>query len=228
MHGADYLCVRHRPDEGEAISIRELPGPAGRLEALLDEPDGAPRAAVVFAHPLPTMGGTMHTKVVFQGAKALTRIGCVVLRFNFRGVGRSDGTWDNGRGELDDYRAATDFLASKYPDLEMWAAGFSFGSYIAMTCGADDERMCALIGIAPPVDRYEFASVKLSAKPKFIIHGERDEIISLKAVREFYARLEEPKELVEIDRAGHLFDGQSQEVGDALEDLLGGFSCRTP
>jgi alpha/beta superfamily hydrolase len=208
--------------------IRELPGPAGRLEALLDEPDGAPRAAVVFAHPLPTRGGTMHTKVVFQSAKALTRIGCVVLRFNFRGVGRSDGTWDNGRGELDDYRAATDFLASKYPDLEMWAVGFSFGSYIAMTCGADDERMCALIGIAPPVDRYEFASVKLSAKPKFIIHGERDELISLKAVREFYARLEEPKELVEIDRAGHLFDGQSQEVGDALEDLLGDFSCRTP
>jgi alpha/beta superfamily hydrolase len=208
--------------------IRELPGLAGRLEALLDEPDGEPRVAVVFAHPLPTMGGTMHTKVVFQSAKALTRIGCVVLRFNFRGVGRSDGTWDNGRGELDDYRAATDFLASKYPDLEMWAAGFSFGSYIAMTCGADDERMCALIGIAPPVDRYEFASVKLSAKPKFIIHGERDEIISLKAVREFYARLEEPKELVEIDRAGHLFDGQAGEVGDALEDLLGDFSCRKP
>jgi alpha/beta superfamily hydrolase len=174
------------------------------------------------------MGGTMHTKVVFQSAKALTRIGCVVLRFNFRGVGRSDGTWDNGRGELDDYRAATDFLASKYPDLEMWAAGFSFGSYIAMTCGADDERICALIGIAPPVDRYEFASVKLSGKPKFIIHGERDEIISLKTVREFYARLEEPKELVEIDRAGHLFDGQAGEVGDALEDLLGDFSCRKP
>jgi alpha/beta superfamily hydrolase len=207
--------------------IRELPGPVGRLEALLDEPDGAPRAAVVFAHPLPTRGGTMHTKVVFQGAKALTRIGCVVLRFNFRGVGLSDGTWDNGRGELDDYRAATNFLAAKYPDLEMWAAGFSFGSYIAMTCGADDERVCALIGIAPPVDRYEFASVKLSAKPKFIIHGERDELISLKTVREFYARLEEPKELVEIDRAGHLFDGQSGEVGDALEDLLAGFSCRT-
>jgi alpha/beta superfamily hydrolase len=207
--------------------IRELPGPVGRLEALLDEPDGAPRAAVVFAHPLPTHGGTMHTKVVFQGAKALARIGCAVLRFNFRGVGRSDGAWDNGRGELDDYRAATDFLAAKYPDLEMWAAGFSFGSYIAMTCGADDDRMCALIGIAPPVDRYEFASVKLSDKPKFIIHGERDELISLRAVREFYARLEEPKELVEIDRAGHLFDGQSSEVGDALEDLLVDFSCRT-
>jgi len=208
--------------------VREIPGPVGPLEALLDTPAGTPRAAVVFAHPLPIEGGTMHTKVVFQGAKALTRIGCVVLRFNFRGVGRSAGQWDKGHGELADFRAAADFLASKYPDLEMWAAGFSFGSYIAMTCGADDARICALIGIAPPVDRYEYASVKLSTKPKFIIHGERDELISLRVVREFYARLQEPKELIEIDRANHLFDGQASEVGDALEDLLGDFTCGKP
>jgi alpha/beta superfamily hydrolase len=210
-----------------AEPVREIPGPVGPLEALIDLPVEAPRAAVVFAHPLPTHGGTMHTKVVFQGAKALARTGCVVLRFNFRGVGRSAGAWDEGRGEMDDYRAAVDFLASQYPDLEMWAAGFSFGSYIAMTAGADHDRICALIGIAPPVDRYEYASVKLSTKPKFIIHGERDELISLKSVREFYARLQEPKELVEIDRANHLFDGQASEVGDALEDLMSDFSCRT-
>ena len=96
-----------------------------------------------------------------------------------------------------------------------------------MTVGADDDRVCALIAIAPPVDRYEFASVKLSTKPKFIIHGERDELISLKLVRQFYAQLQEPKELVEIDRANHLFDGQASEVGDALEDLLADFSCTT-
>jgi len=199
----------------------------GPLEATLDLPAGSPRAAVVFAHPLPIQGGTMHTKVVFQGAKALARVGCAVLRFNFRGVGRSVGTWDEGRGEMDDYRAALDFMAARYPDLELWAAGFSFGSYIAMTCGADDDRVCTLIGVAPPVDRYEYASVKLSAKPKFIVHGERDELISLKAVREFYSRLQEPKELIEIDRANHLFDGQASEVGDALEDLLSDFSCKT-
>jgi len=208
-------------------TVREIPGPVGPLEALLDKPSGTPRAAVVFAHPLPIEGGTMHTKVVFQGAKALARIGCVVLRFNFRGVGRSAGTWDEGRGEMDDYRAAVDFLSAKYPDLEMWAAGFSFGSYIATTQGAGDDRICALIGIAPPVDRYEFASVKLSLKPKFIIHGERDELIPLRTVREFYARLQEPKELVEIDKANHLFDGQASEVGDALEELLADFTCRT-
>jgi uncharacterized protein len=208
-----------------ADTVREIPGPAGPLEALLDLPAGSPRVGVVFAHPLPIKGGTMHTKVVFQSAKALNRIGCAVLRFNFRGVGRSAGTWDNGRGEMDDYRAAVDFLSGRYPDLEMWAAGFSFGSYIAMTSGADDDRICTLIGIAPPVNRYEFASVKLSTKPKFVVHGESDELIPLKAVREFYAQLQEPKEFVEIDRANHLFDGQASEVGDALEELLVDFRC---
>jgi alpha/beta superfamily hydrolase len=211
-----------------AEPIRSIPGPVGELEALIDAPDAAPRAAVVFAHPLPTQGGTMHTKVVFQAAKALTRIGCVVLRFNFRGVGRSAGAWDEGRGELDDFRAGVDFMAAQHPGLEIWAAGFSFGSYIATTVGSDDERVCALIAIAPPVERYEFASVKLSPKPKFIVHGEADELISLRLVRHFYAQLQEPKELVEIDRATHLFEGQASEVGDALVDLLGDFTCRTP
>ena len=169
----------------------------------------------------------MHTKVVFQGTKALVRIGCAVLRFNFRGVGRSAGAWDEGRGEKDDFRAALDYFAGRYPDIELWTAGFSFGSYIAMTCGAEDDRVCTLIGIAPPVDRYDYEVVKQTTKPKFLIHGERDELIPLRAVREFYARLQEPKELVEIDRATHLFEGQASEVGDALEDLLADFTCRT-
>jgi uncharacterized protein len=207
--------------------VRTIPGPAGPLEVLIDRPAGAPRAAVVFAHPLPIEGGTMHTKVVFQGAKALTRIGCVVLRFNFRGVGQSAGEWDEGRGELDDFRAATDYMAGQHPHAEMWAAGFSFGAWVAATVGASDDRICALILIAPPVDRYDFQAVKASTKPKFIIHGEADELIPLKAVRQFYAELQDPKELVEIDRANHLFDGQASEVGDALEELLGDFTCRT-
>ncbi len=210
-----------------AEQVREIGGPAGRLEVLIDDPTGNARAAVVFAHPLPTHGGTMHTKVVFQGAKALARTGCAVLRFNFRGVGRSDGTWDKGRGEMDDYRAAIDFMAGRHPDLDIWAAGFSFGSYVALTVGAEDDRVCALIGIAPPVNHYEFAAVKRSTKPKFIVHGERDELISLALVRRFYAQLPEPKELIEIDAADHLFEGQTGEVGDALEGLLGDFSCKT-
>ena len=210
-----------------AEPIREITGPAGPLEVLLEQPSGEPRAAVVFAHPLPTHGGTMHTKVVFQGAKALARTGCVVLRFNFRGVGRSAGAWDEGRGERDDFRAATDFMATQYPGVELWAAGFSFGSYVALTEGAQDDRVCTLIGISPPVNRYDFDTMKRSPKPKFIIHGEADELIPLKQVREFYAQLADPKELVEIDRANHLYDGQVGEVADALEDLLADFSCRT-
>jgi hypothetical protein len=208
--------------------IREIPGPVGPLEALIDLPKGEPRAAVVFAHPLPTEGGTMHTKVVFQGAKALARTGCVVLRFNFRGVGRSAGAWDEGRGELDDFRAAVDFMESRHSNLETWAAGFSFGAYIATAVGAADDRICTLVAIAPPVNKYDFSTVKRSIKPKFIIHGERDELIPIKLIREFYAELQEPKELVEIDRANHLFEGQTSEVGDALEDLLGDFSCKMP
>ena len=207
--------------------IRDIPGAVGPLECLIDRPKTDPRSVVVFAHPLPIEGGTMHTKVVYQSAKALADIGCVVLRFNFRGVGRSAGAWDEGRGEMDDYRAAVDYMAAAHPGLDIWAAGFSFGSYIAMTGGADDDRICAMIGIAPPVDRYEFASVKLTTKPKFVIHGEMDELIPLRLVRQFYAQLKDPKELVEIDSANHLFEGQASEVGDTLRDLLADFSCTT-
>jgi len=207
--------------------IREIPGAVGPLEVLIDKPTGTPRAAVVFAHPLPTEGGTLHTKCVFQASKALSRIGCVVLRFNFRGVGRSAGAWDEGRGEMDDFRAAVSYMAAEHPGLEMWAGGFSFGSYVAGTVGAEDERICALVLIGPPVNKYDFSAVKTSSKPKFIIHGEADELIPIKAVREFYAQLPESKEFVEIDRANHLFDGQATEVGDALEGLLEDFSCKT-
>lgn len=213
--------------EPYSVPVSQIQGPAGPLETRLDTPAGELRAAVVFAHPLPTEGGTMHTKVVYQAAKALARIGCAVLRFNFRGVGLSAGAWDHGRGELDDFRAAVAFMAEKYPHVELWSGGFSFGSYIATSVGADDDRVCALIAVAPPVHKYEFASLKTSPKPKFIVHGERDELIPLKMVRHFYAQLHEPKEFVEIDRANHLFEGQASEVGDALVDLLEDFSCRT-
>jgi len=209
--------------------IREIPGAVGPLEALLELPATPPRAAVVFAHPLPTGGGTMHTKAVYQGTKALARIGCAVLRFNFRGVGRSAGTWDEGRGELDDYRAALDFMAGRYPDLPIWAAGFSFGSFIAWSVGADDPRVCALIAVAPPDTKWQFpASIHASTKAKFIIHGQEDELIPLKAIREFYGKLQEPKELIEIDRANQLFEGQTSEVGDAIENLLVDFTCGKP
>ena len=189
--------------------VREIQGSAGRLEALLDEPvtaravgadglltPGHPaglRGAVVFAHPHSGYGGTMHTKVVYQAAKALSRIGCAVLRFNFRGAGASAGTFSNGPGEMDDYRSALDFMHDRYPSARMWAGGMSFGSYVGMTAGAADPRVSTLIGIALPVTRYDFAPVATSTKAKFFIHGERDEICPVREVRQFYARCEEPK-----------------------------------
>ena len=208
-------------------TIRQIQGPAGRLEALLEAPVLSPgqplRAAVVFGHPLPIEGGTMHTKAVYRATKALARIGCAVLRFNFRGVGSSEGTWDDGPGEIADFRAALDVMVARYPDTELWTAGFSFGSWVALTVGSTDDRVQVLIGIAPPLDRYDFSVVAKSTKPKFFIQGEFDEICPLKRMYEFYSQVPEPKELVVIDGASHLFDGKVLEVGDAIEDLLGDY-----
>jgi alpha/beta superfamily hydrolase len=238
--------------------IHHLPGPAGVLEALVDDPRSlcttasppslsglrrtsppeaaatapsggesdawrveTPTAAVVVAHPHPQYGGTMHTKVVFQAAKAFCRLGCAVLRFNFRGVGVSAGAFSGGEGELDDYRACLDFMAARFPGVPLWAAGVSFGSWVAMTAGARDDRVTTLVGIAVPSKLYDFSAVSTSAKPKFFIHGEHDELCPLRGVRELYGRSSEPKELAVIDGADHLFDGHVSEVADAITDLLG-------
>ena len=219
------------------MPLREITGPAGRLEALLEEPlppgtighdgrvsvghpDGL-RAAVVLGHPHTQYGGTMHTKAVYQTAKALSRIGCVVLRFNFRGAGASAGTFSDGPGEMDDFRTALDYMHEQYPGARLWVGGMSFGSWVALTVGAEDQRVSALIGLCPPVARYDFTSVEHSTKAKFFIQGEFDEICFLKDMRAFYAGAAEPKELVVIDGADHLFDGKVAEVADAIEDLLG-------
>lgn len=206
-------------------AIHDLNGPVGKLEALLDEPASPPRAVVVFAHPLPTHGGTMHTKAVYQGTKGLVRAGCAVLRFNFRGVGKSAGTFSGGAGEKGDFTAALDYAAAHYPKLPLWAAGFSFGAWIALETGADDDRVSVLIGIAPPVTKmgYDFSNTRRSTKPKFFVQGEADDICPIQDMWKFYGELVEPKELVVIDAADHLFDGHTTEVGEALEDLLADF-----
>jgi hypothetical protein len=212
-------------------AITDLIGPAGRLEGVLDapdpdRPDKAVKAAVVFAHPHPELGGTMQTKVVYHGAKGLARIGCAVLRFNFRGVGRSDGRFDKGDGEKQDFASALDYMGDRFPGTRLWAAGFSFGAWVALEVGAIDARVSTLIGIAPPIAtslsgmEYSFPRTLESTKPKFFVQGEADDVCPLEALWSFYARLHEPKEIVVIDAADHLFDGRTTEVGEALEDLL--------
>jgi alpha/beta superfamily hydrolase len=205
-------------------SIREIAGPAGRLEALLERPvvpaGAPPRAAVVFAHPHPRHGGTMHTKAVYRATKALAGVGCAVLRFNFRGVGQSEGTFDNAVGELDDFRVGLDVMASRYPGADLWAAGFSFGAYVALTAGDRDDRVSTLIGIAPALHMYDFSGLAASRKAKYFVQGEQDEICPLPQMRAFFARLQEPKQLIVVPGANHLFNGQVEEVGHAITRMF--------
>ena len=219
------------------MPVRDIAGPNGRLEALLDEPvdtrgvdpsglvhtglTSGLRAAVVLAHPHTEYGGTMHTKVVYQAAKAMSRIGCAVLRFNFRGAGSSQGGFTGGPGEQADFRAALDFMHDRYPGARLWAAGMSFGAWVSLTVGAEDPRVSSLIGISLPITGYDLDAVTNSPKAKFFVHGERDELFPLKEMRAFYGRAAEPKELVVIDSADHLFDGKATEVAEAVEELLG-------
>jgi uncharacterized protein len=205
-------------------ALREIPGPAGVLEARLDAPPGPPRAVAVIAHPHPQYGGTMQTKAVYEAARAFTRIGVAALRFNFRGAGLSRGAFDEGRGEQDDYRSAIDSAAARFPGLPVWAVGMSFGAWIATTVGASDSRVTLLLAIAPAVDHYAFDALRTTTQPAFIIHGEEDEVAPVRHVRRLYGEMAEPKELVIIEGADHVFDGKTSIVGEAIEDLLGDFA----
>ena len=127
-----------------------IPAPHGHLEAALREPSGTATAAALVCHPHPQYGGTMHTKAVFRAAQALNEAGCIALRFNFRGVGTSTGSWDEGRGETDDARVAMDFLAEHAPGLPLVSGGFSFGSRIALRIGIPDERVSRMIALGAP------------------------------------------------------------------------------
>jgi uncharacterized protein len=201
--------------------MKEIQGPAGRLEARLDRPADAPRAVAVVASPHPKRGGTMQDRVVYQATQGLVRAGCAVLRFNYRGAGTSAGEFSDGPGEMDDYRAALDAAEREFPGLPIWAAGYSFGAYIAMTTGATDPRVTQLVGIGTVIDdKYDYTVVRATDKPKFLLHGGLDELSTAKSIRKFYGELAEPRELVVIDDADHYFDGHASEVADAIEDLL--------
>jgi alpha/beta superfamily hydrolase len=204
----------------------ELTGPAGRLDALLDLPAGMPRASAVLCHPHPDDGGSMRSRVVHETARALSAIGAAVLRFNYRGVGLSAGSFAAGATATQDFAAAVDSLRDRFPGAPLWAVGYSFGAWVAMAAGAQDSDTSALIGIAPPVDRYDFSAVASAGAGKFLIAAERDEVCPLKVIRRFYASLAEPRELVVIEGADHAFDGRAGEVGSTIEDLLGDFGDR--
>jgi uncharacterized protein len=196
-----------------------LKGPAGRLEAMLWTTAAASAGNLValVCHPHPLFGGTMHNKVVYQAAKALHRKGMPVLRFNFRGVGLSEGEHNRGRGEQDDVRTALDYLAKEFPARPILLAGFSFGSWVGLLVGCEDHRVTSLIGLGIPVNKSDLSYLASCAKPKLFIQGENDEFGARANVEEFVATLPEPKRLVIVPGVDHFFTGKLPEVGAAID-----------
>ena len=199
---------------------------AGRLEALYRELQD-PAGIAVVCHPLTSGGGTLHNKVVFRAARGLEAANVATLRFNFRGAGASGGKFEGGEGEQEDVTAAIEWARKKHPGKKLFVGGFSFGAWVSSRVACEMAEVDALFFIGTPVNKYDFSIAQASTKPKFIVHGMEDELIPLTLVRQLYATMADPKELVEIDRANHLFDGQAAEVGEALEELLADFSCAT-
>jgi uncharacterized protein len=192
-----------------------IPAPHGKLEAILKPPRVEPaRGVALVLHPHPLGGGTMHNKVVFRAAAALNDAGFVALRINFRGVGLSTGTHDEGYGERDDVRAGLDYLSSNYPDQKITLCGFSFGARVGLEVGVDDDRVNRLISIGTPVDKYDFNFLEACRKPILFVHGEHDEYGTVDKLRELVARVGAhcDAELRVIEGAGHFFDDQLDEL----------------
>lgn len=196
-----------------------IPVSHGHLEALLKEPEGAPRGAAIVCHPHPLHGGTMHTKAVYRAAQGLNDAGLVTLRFNFRGVGTSTGSHDEGIGEQEDARAAVDWLAREYPSLPLVLGGFSFGSMVALSVGTDDPRIEALLGLGLPVDlddRYDYGFLAKADKPVLVVQGENDEFGPGERAAESLAPLGSHVTLVRVPDTDHYFEGKLTELRTAV------------
>lgn len=203
----------------------DMAGPAGRLESILMHPDGDPVAAAVVCHAHPLHGGMMHFKVVFRAAKALQHHGLAVLRFNFRGVGRSEGTHDDGRGEQDDVRAALDEMARRFPALPQVVGGFSFGSVMAARVGGTPPRVRALLVMGFPLRSVQDTSyLDGVTKPRLFVQGELDEFGGGEAIRGLVDRLAPPRELVVVPGSDHFFTGHL----DALQAAVDGWAAQRP
>ena len=213
-----------------------LAGPAGRLEAVLNEGEpGATHSAVV-CHPHPLYGGTLHNKVVFHAMKALSNLGLPVLRFNFRGAGLSEGEHASGRGEVDDVRAALNWLDQEFHRPIVFT-GFSFGAAVGTKAACADPRVTAIIALGTPVritaeqaaqsggpaegrGCMNSAYLQGCSKPKLFLSGANDQFADRAALEELVSGLPEPKELVLIDGTGHFFEGHLDAMRETIERWL--------
>ncbi len=192
-----------------------IDGPVGRLEALLEEPESAPTQVCLVCHPHPLYQGSMHNKVVYRISHGFRRAGGAALRFNFRGVSQSEGTYDHGIGEVEDARAALAFLRSRYPDLPYSIAGFSFGSRVAMqlACSLTDPKPLRVVPVGVPVLRTRFDGVLDCPLPKYFIQSTNDEYGPIADMEAAVERFAEPKKLYFVDSKDHFF-------ADGLDRLL--------
>jgi uncharacterized protein len=198
-----------------------LEGPAGRLEALLWTAAVAdPNFVAVVCHPHPLFGGTLHNKVVYQVARALHREGAAVLRFNFRGAGLSEGEHDRGRGERDDVRVAVDYLAAEFSGKPILLAGFSFGSWVGLSVGCQDDRVSRVMALGFPANSVDAPYLARCAKPKLFVQGSNDSFGSRENLETLFGALPEPKRLVFIEGADHFFTGHLDEVGAQIASWL--------
>lgn len=198
-----------------------LEGPAGKLEAILWSPIGGPaKMAAVVCHPHPLFGGTMHNKVVYQAAKSLDALGLAVLRFNFRGAGKSAGKHDRGIGEREDVRAAFNFLAAELPSVPMMLAGFSFGCWVGLRVGCEDARVSSLIGLGAPVNNADFSYLSQCTKPKLFVHGEKDQFGDATKLRRMVESLPGESRVVIVDDADHFFAGKLERLDAAITEWM--------
>lgn len=196
-----------------------LRGPAGSLECAVDVPDGDEQrpATVVLCHPHPEHGGTMHNKVVTIMERSMRELGLRTVRFNFRGVGASEGSFDDGYGETDDLFAVTEWVRKVRPDDALWLGGFSFGAYVSIRA-ARNLSLGQLISIAPPVDRYDFAGLGRPDCPWLVVQGDEDDVVSLDAVQDWAESLDPPPALVVMHQAGHFFHRRLMDLRGLLKN----------
>ena len=192
-------------------------GPAGRLEGLLKFDESVdPKALVVVCHPHPQFQGTMHNKVVFAVAEAFFALGCEVLRFNFRGVGLSTGTYDHVRGEIEDALAAAKYLRQRHPGLPCHIAGFSFGAWIAIEAARIDSSLASLTAVALSLKNLASSFLHELSTPKLFLQGTADEICPAKDLQALFPSFAEPKALVLFEGVGHFFNNHLAELRKAI------------
>jgi alpha/beta superfamily hydrolase len=207
------------PAPGET-QTRLLEGAAGAVEALLTAPATPPRGVAVVCHPHPLFGGAMSNKVVHTLAGSAQKAGLATLRFNFRGVGRSAGRHDEGRGETEDTVRLARWFQAQYPGAPLLLAGFSFGAFIILRAAAE-LRPRALISVAPPLGKYvELPRPEHPQAPWLLLHGTADDVVPYAETRAALADYQPPPQLVSLEDAGHFFHGRLGDLQDAVKPFL--------